>query len=622
MFEALREAGDTPSLSDRLLQTLMPPPTLSQPMDLWRGCWASGTLATISNDASLPPVVVERARAQVELAIGQKATPELRFSEAARAWLDGQVPRMVASIEIDPATYDVWELWISAQRVLGRNEHYDQAIGRAIHEILATGTDLAQAGASVNVVGRLVTLLVEEANATSYQVARAWFESDKITSRDLWVFTTLLAMSDKSTWFPDRMVLPEDADQTHRWRIRDDLAGVWPSVDTSGAAESSVGSASLAFNRDLVSEWNDLCNQIAGETTESTPESQLRRLIRLSRLSEAAQAIENQDDDQARQVIRELRGTTSQAGGSSAAPAQPTKVGQPIGHDGEWAAAYAQIGRNFEQRIDSLRSLRSTAGTDLGPIDAELFVRELYRGSPPDVRLVAQSVATEQFTAGPVVAMELVDQLPGAPTTESLSQMIQDLTGESLPGLREANWPVMARLALVRHAMRVRSESTTSLDSLTDALIHSYVERVRLLRRERVATAAPATPQDAAELLVQAWADRSAIASAASPVPESLAGLQRRQTIRLRLAEGPIQIFAVYQLSILDRLAYVTVADQPALRDSVIDGMRQASSERLRVPGILDQIAHIELSVVRMWRIRFSAPERASTGDPRSAEES
>ncbi len=60
--------------------------------------------------------------------------------------------------------------------------------------------------------------------------------------------------------------------------------------------------------------------------------------------------------------------------------------------------------------------MRSNAGTDLGPIDAEQFVGVVYRGSPREVRDLAGSILVERFPAGPNVALQMLDQFADAPT--------------------------------------------------------------------------------------------------------------------------------------------------------------------------------------------------------------
>src|SRR5262249_37932742 len=102
---------------------------------------------------------------------------------------------------------------------------------------------------------------------------------------------------------------------------------------------------------------------------------------------------------------RGRKGTGAPVGGQTT-----NRAGQPIGRDGEFAAAYQQVGKNAEQRLELLRALRTNAGTDLGPIDAELLVREAYKGSPQEVRATAQSLIPQQFITGPIIAMEMLDQ--------------------------------------------------------------------------------------------------------------------------------------------------------------------------------------------------------------------
>jgi hypothetical protein len=283
--------------------------------------------------------------------------------------------------------------------------------------------------------------------------------------------------------------------------------------------------------------------------------------------------------------------------------------GQTLGVDGQWSAEYAQLGRNAEDRLQSLRGLRNNAGSDLGEIDARTLVHEAYRGATQDVRRLAQGIVVEQFQTGLNVAMQLLDQFPDAPQTEHNSDMIQRVTGRDLPSSRQPLWPIEARLALALHALDLRPESRSPVDQLVDALTDSYLHRLAAVQRDIAPTVAPRSPAEAAEMLVQAWRERAQVTMASNPVPADLGGIQQRLAVRMQLAEGPIQRFVAWQLGVLDLVAYITVAEQPALREAVVQLLGESMRRRARLHDVLEQSVEVERTIVSLWKLRLTAGE-------------
>src|SRR5690606_34980936 len=114
---------------------------------------------------------------------------------------------------------------------------------------------------------------------------------------------------------------------------------------------------------------------------------------------------------------------------------------------------------------------------------------------------------------------------------------------------------------------------------------------------------APSSPQAAAALLAQAWLDKATLFSARDPVPDTPAGLRRRNATRLRLADGPIQTMVAHQLAILDAITYITVAEQPELRDAAIEQLRESAAIRDRLENVLEQAVEVERAIARLWRL-------------------
>ena len=132
---------------------------------MWRGAWRAGTLAALGANRALPPSVTERARGQLAVTLGERAAGSVDFVSAAEAWLEITADGLVDVLEFERRSYDFWEMWLAAQRKLGGGGRRDGAVMRVVARILATDTDLARPGPSVNVLGRMLTLADFEASA-------------------------------------------------------------------------------------------------------------------------------------------------------------------------------------------------------------------------------------------------------------------------------------------------------------------------------------------------------------------------------------------------------------------------------------------------------------------------
>lgn len=622
IFEALRSAADTPAVSDRLLKSLTPPGSLAAPLDIWRGAWMAGMLGNIASTKNLPPVVVDRARSQLEIALSQNVRNDITFESAADIWLAQRLPQLVQMLPFDDRRYDFWELWVSAQRALGSGDRHDSAITRALRDVLVTDVDLMNSPPTLNVAARLLQIALDSGSAIVRQRMLDLFDDEQITSRDLWVTTSLLAIGDKTRWFPDELVTPDDADMRHRWRIRDDLSQAWPMP----VVATSQIEADLRPDIDVATggQWISMVEASLTQPVSREQRPMMEQLVKTALLVEAAVALANDGPEEAHRAMKIVEKGIAPPKKVSSAPApaasgagggtgqtqsgqtQKSRVGQPIGQDGVWAAAYGELNRAADPRIESLRSLRPTAGTDLGPIDAAVLVREAYRASPAEVRSVAQSLVMQQFRRGPNVAMALLDQFPDAPAIDANSEMIQAVTDALLSSARSSTWAAEARLALVQHVLGLVDEAAGApVDGLMDALITSYMDRQGFLRRDTSVTSSPSSPEEAAGLLLRTMIDQAELAAPSNPAPADLPNLQRRHNTRMALAEGPIQGFVAQQLAILDVTVYLLTAEQPRTRDRALQIMRDHGNARSRMTNVLEQAIDVERTILEIWRLRL-----------------
>lgn len=621
IFEALRAAVDRPATGDRLLAALTPAQTVLAPIEIWRGAWAAGTLGRLGTSTDLPPVIVERARSQLQVALNNESKLPMSFEAAAGAWLDLVRLQLVEGMELDERTYDYWELWLTAQRKLGRGPGFDAAVMRALTDVLATQTDLYRPGPTLNIAARLLATVLESPSQQVRDQMIALFDDERVAARDLWVITSLMALSDNSTWFDETLVVPQDADQRHRWRLRDALAKAWPVDDETRGHQAQ---RLAMFDAAAGERWGGIADRILNLPSPRSPETALQYLVLASQAHEAAEAMLLQRYEYADDRMTELEielGQGSEAGAGlrrtpplTSARAVAPRPGQVLGRDGEWAAGYELIGRNAEQRLQSIAALRGAAGTDLGPMDAEVFVREAYRATPFEVRAAAQALLVDRFAAGPNVALEVLDQF-AAIGSDTSSELIQSYTGVILPDPRSEDWLLQARLALVEHVLKLQPVSTMELDTLAEWLTETCARRIILLMGQAASPTSPQNPQDAAAILEGIWSDRAAVLVTSRPVPDTHANLRRRHNLRVRLANGPIQTFVAHQATTLEWLAYVVVAEVPAQREQVLTNLQESSSARSRNASVVEQALEIERAGLRIWRLRMGLGVAARQGE-------
>jgi len=620
ILEGLYAASDSPSVTDRLLQSLTPPSRrLDETVDVWRGAWNTATLATVASSRGLPPVVVQRARIQLELALGEPLQPGGNpFRAGAGAWLDHIAVTLVDGMEFNPQTYDLWEFWIAAQRRLGRGDRFDEALMNAIELILATSTDLARVGPSVNVLGRLVGLADFRASPVVRDRFLSMFAEDSgIDSRDLWVICSLLSQREATSWFPADLVLAEDADWMLRRRIADRIGDRWPQEATA-RREQVARVRGIPVDPDLAARWLAVFEQIDAAAPVTTDEKRVAALLRASRLNEIAVRLSVGDaDEAARQLDLLERGKPplpppsanfrpSPPPGAAPGP-MPGNLRGGRSRDGEWAVAYEDAGRRVDERLQLLAALRDAPGDDLGPVDAEVFVRVVYRAMPAEVRTMARDILTRRLSGGPNVAMEMLDQFPSVPRTRATSDLVRRVTGWRLPAARSESWPIDVRLALVRHAIDLISPGN-KVDELMEAVRDSYDSRRSCLDANWMPSnrAAPAAAE-----LAEAWRQRAVAVSTGvvRPVPGDEAEIQRRHATRLRLAEGPLQLFVASQLALLDQMAYMAVADQAGLREPALGVLIDSARRRSRMSHVLSQAVEAERAMNRLWHLQIAVGE-------------
>jgi hypothetical protein len=597
---------------------------------VWRGAWSAGMLGEMATRTTSTAVVRGQAIDRLDLVVPRQAlarggSPNV-FDSAAGAWLDAAAPTLVEALQEGPQVAsraaDHWERWIEAQRVVRSGGALQGAWLEAIGAVLRSTVPINE-GLGAELLGRLVSLVDWTERSPDQVRARdavtVWFTDERIPSARLWVLTSLLDLSHETAWFVPELVAAPDADRPGRGAALEKILAAWPAALTGGAASA------VAVDPGLLDRWRAGLARADGLSAIDDA-SRLSAALAFARLNVAAQAFLVADQDAARSAIEEFEREIATPSDRSGARLLP---GRPTGSDGEFAAAYQEAGRDEAKRQEVLRGLRARPGAgDLGVRDAETLVNEAFRGTPADVRQLAQTVITDRFSVGPVVIQELLDQVDLAPQSEAIAQFLEQTLATRLPDPRSPDWRRAMRLAMVRRLMALEPASTHAIDAMAEELAANYVERSRLVRVGFESTVDRVTPAEALARLVRQWRLRADSLFFSEPFPAPLAELDRRRGVRLRLAEGGVQQAVAEQTALIELMAAVAVAERGALRDAAGRVLRETADRRARSGSALEQVLEGERGMARLadlWFAPAAAPvagasPRSPAAEPPAAE--
>lgn len=585
----------------------------------WAAAWAAGMLAEIAARPSSPAAIAAPAIDRLDPVVPRRALLRGKgttvFDGAAGAWLDGAARTLVTSIASDAAAADRWERWFEAQAAVRSGAALEVAYLDAIGEVLESGLNITESGRGSDLLGRLVNLVDWTERAPDQSRVRdaitLWFTSPKIGSSRLWVLTSMLDQSYDTAWFLPEFVVDPDATSDQRAKAMERIMAAWP------APVGAVAGGGIRVDSTLLERWNSAFEK-AIASPQSDDVSRLRAIVALARLNAVAQAFAADDVPTADGLLDEIE---EELGSPPDLREATLTVGRASGTDGEFSAAYEAAGRDATKRQDELRALRARPLIgDLGPRDAETLVTEALRGSPTDVRDLAQTVLAERFDSGPVVLQELLDQLPSAPQNSSTFALLEQVTRERLPESRSAAWMRAARLALVQRLLSLSNGQGHAIDALADRLAAAYAERGRLFRIGFEETVQIVPPDEWMARLVGQWRMKAGAMFLSEAFPATLEEIDRRHGVRVGLADGALQRCAAGQATLIELLAMVTVADRPSYRDQIGTLLEDSVARRSRVGSAMEQILEGERSVAQLMRLLFepiSGPSVPATSAPR-----
>jgi hypothetical protein len=271
--------------------------------------------------------------------------------------------------------------------------------------------------------------------------------------------------------------------------------------------------------------------------------------------------------------------------------------------------------RNAGARQQLINEIRNSNDGPKGPVDADVLTEAACYGGPIPLRRSAQ-MALLRFANNLLVVNALLETMPNAARTPDVSQMVEQVTGRSLPSTRDPVWRVAARRALLERMVEMLGRRIlTQVEGLERVMRQTYEDRVaasgagKLLASGTGAGSAPSlSTASAAEL---AGALRDAMAAHARQFSEGqwtftpLNVLEQKHQARVRLAHGGLQEFAAEQFGLAEVMAYVVAAERSSKADEVRAVLHELAERRREAPHVFHQIEAAEEAMLRLWLIRL-----------------
>lgn len=410
--------------------------------------------------------------------------------------------------------------------------------------------------------------------------------------------------------------------------------GAWDFVDDVGAPENpAIPAPALAGSRLDIEQWQKAAHEALAlqVTTRPEPVDQLHRATRLAFVHAAAEALAAYGPDP--ELLSKARNLKAPTGALAAKKedleAQLFRMTAPAtSDDGRVALAFQAARRQPGSSMETLSRLRFRQ-TPLGPADCDIIAEVALLAPTHELREQARRFVDDQSN-NPFMIYGLLSALDRAPRIARTSQLIESVTGRSLPAIADPSWAASARAAvLARLVQLLAAARMPEVDELAVQLADAYEAAadvaapapsagVPAAEQDGGSTStqfgsdatAPDTPPDFthAMRLVEAWIQRADAFRAVPARATRLDAILRRRDARLALAKGPIRTFVAEQTAIVELSAFVISGEYTTRAAEVAEVVDRAARDRRAARHVLEQIEANERAIVRLWLIRFNAP--------------
>lgn len=560
--------------------------------------WSAGMLVRLSRERDLSALTKAAIESGVAAALsGSGVLSEQTFEAGAGAALAAMPQRLTAGAGRGaPSAGDVaaWERWAQGvDAFAGPDSAARQRLLLAGMEVLLVdGPEPNVNQGAGDVIAMLVMRLTWRAEDESRRWLLKWFDDRRMTAADLHAVTSVLATRSSAEGIDITMVLSTSAADRTRADLRDRYATVWgvqSQVNRDELTATWIAAAKAAIERSL--SGGDEADQLASATV-------------LARLSEAAALQWRGDGGEAATIVAALTAPVDQAMAlASTGPSHQRLQAS----DGGWGEKYLAARQNVRVKQEMLEQLGLSIG-ELGPIDAEIVTREAILGAPASIRAKAQEII-KQFSGNPAVINALLEQLPRMQRMATNSALIEYVCQRQLPSLRDPDWAISARRALVEQLLEAQTAESprARIDRVAGVLATSYrsmASPTPLTPVQRAQRLQPPAHLSAAQVYARWRAAADTLVPTTSP-PLRLDQIERRRAGRGALARGLVQQFAAEETSVCELMAYVVAAEEPSQGDRVREILSRLAGDRRGASKITEQINATERAMVELWLVRF-----------------
>lgn len=572
------------------------------PADVWPAAWSVGMLSRLSRERDVPTSVVTAVADALDARLGPSRSIDPTFESGAIAALRRLPPLLLTDRQARTTPREsaggaagstaAIKRWIEAAQALGADEPaQERLLALGLEQVL---TDCREPGEDLGVfeaIGELVRAIRWRKGSPARARLLDWFRDTRVSEADLRVVTAALASSSAAEGIDSTHVLSINSGPDDRARLRAAYASAW-GIESAGRDRAS-------------GDWIVQAQATLSAPRPADPMTLLRDTAAVARLNEAARLLWRGENSTAESLLRD----TAQSERIGPMAVQPTPNTVIVlrsggGSAGSWAERFLAAERSIPARLELIAEL-DRRGRPIDPIDASLLAREAVIGSPIQVRHAAAKLVG-LWADEPALVHSVLDELPGAPRTAALGELIERMTRQRLPRVTDASWELAARRAMVERllGMLALGSGESSSEAYAELIADSYL-RASGQEPGRGAGAAAEGAAKGAEAL---WAMLRSEAEAAAPVenaPIPLDQIDRRRLGRLSLADGPVQAFAAQQVSIAEASAFIVVGERPTsarLVSGVIDAMQ---AERRSAGHVFEQLYATELALLKLWMIRF-----------------
>jgi hypothetical protein len=315
------------------------------------------------------------------------------------------------------------------------------------------------------------------------------------------------------------------------------------------------------------------------------------RLLERGRTSDAEARIAQVEDPQglAPDDLDRWKGRTERTAGRAAAT------------DGRLDAELRSRNSN-DDKLALLRSLRTRAIADLGPIDAATLAREALASPSPQLRSVSQGVIADVLATGPNMVSALSAEIPSAVDVSEAAALAGIVSGQPVPRGPDDRRRAAAMLLLLDHYAALVPSEQHRIDSVAQEFTLSANSVVRALAGRPVSV--DARPEDA----LRAWfAARATEAGPVVPASELKLILSTSDARRRLAAPGP-QAAVAELVGILELDSAILAERMPRRRSAINTLLQRAGADRAAAPDVFAQLVSTSRALLEVAALGI-APE-------------